>query len=67
MKVIEQHLLVVATQKNAAVFFEHEPFDDALRVGPAVDVVAEKDELRLGGQLLKQRFEFFQAAMDVAD
>ena len=67
----EEHQLVVATQADDAVrlFQSNQSIDDALAVGPAIDVVAQEDEPVVGRRLdgVEQGVEVGRRAVDIAE
>jgi hypothetical protein len=67
----EHQLLVVAHQRRRTLVAQadHE-LDDAARIGSPVDVVAEQDQVVVGGvvaHLVEQALETLTLAVDVAD
>ena len=68
---VEHHLVVVAEDRDqpAPRLQRDDPVEDPPAVRPPVDVVAEHDDLVVGGgsDRLDQRVEGLRAAVDVAD
>ncbi len=66
---IQQHLLVVAQEEDAAVRKAQQVLHHLPGLGPAVNVVADEDQFisRSGRDLLQQPLKRLQAPVDVPD
>ena len=61
-----KHRFMITHEEGGTVLFFQKPFNDRLRIRSSIDVIANKNELFCGGQLIKECVELMDATVDIA-
>jgi hypothetical protein len=69
VKIVQQHLLVISEQENAAKWKPQKEIHHLAHLRPAIDVIADEDQfvIKLEFDLLQQPLKRLEAPMDVPD